>query len=76
MVKEPGYTYSSPNIMWINVVHKYNRGSVIQLKNFTGGLRVFYYERLGHHLETSARYPNDHGKKKDTVKRTISLSEK
>ena len=28
MVKEPGYTYSSPTTMWINVVHKYNRGSV------------------------------------------------
>ena len=24
MVKEHGYTYSSPNTMWINVVHKYN----------------------------------------------------
>ena len=31
MVKEPEYTYSSPNTMWINVVHKYNRGFVIQL---------------------------------------------
>ena len=30
MVKEPGHTYSSPNNMWINVVHKYNRLSVIQ----------------------------------------------
>ena len=32
MVKEPGYTYSSPNTMWINVVHKYNRGSVMTIK--------------------------------------------
>ena len=62
MVKEPEYTYSSPNTMWINVVHKYNRGSVIQYKRYsTGGL--FNHERLGHHLETSARYPNDHEKK-------------
>ena len=67
-----GHTYSSSTTMWINVVHKYNRGSVMQYS--TGGL--FYYERLGHHLETSARYPNDHEKKKDTVKRTISLPEK
>ena len=38
---------------------------------------LFYYERLGHHLETSAQYPHDHEKKKnDTVKRTISLPEK
>ena len=29
MVKEPGYTYSSPNTIWINVVHKYNRRSVM-----------------------------------------------
>ena len=28
-VKEPGYTYSSPNTTWINVVHKYNRGSIM-----------------------------------------------
>ena len=61
MVKKPGYAYSSPNAMWMNVVHKYNRGSVIQ-RYSTGGL--FYYERLGHHLETSVRYPNDRGKKK------------
>ena len=60
MVKEPGYTYSSPTTMWINVINKYNRGSVIQYS--TGCL--FYYERVGHHLETSAQYPNDHEKKK------------
>ena len=33
MVKEPGYTYSSPNTLWINVAHKYNRGSIIQYKD-------------------------------------------
>ena len=32
MVKESEYTYSSPIIMWINVVHKYNRGSVMTIK--------------------------------------------
>ena len=32
MVKEHGYTYSSPNIMWINVVHKYNSRSVMTIK--------------------------------------------
>ena len=32
MVKEPEYTYSSPNTMWLNVVHKYNRGSVMTIK--------------------------------------------
>ena len=32
MVKEPRYTYSSPNTMWINVVHKYNRGSAMTIK--------------------------------------------
>ena len=31
MVKEPKYTYSSPNIMRINVVHRYNRGSVMTI---------------------------------------------
>ena len=66
MVKELKYTYSSPNTMWINVVHKYNRESVLQLKISSGGL--FYYERLGHHLETSAQYPNDHGKKRYSKK--------
>ena len=25
---------------------------------------LFYYERLGHHLETSAQYPHDHEKKR------------
>ena len=79
MVKEPVYTYSSPNTVWINVVHKYKSGSVmtIKLRNArysTGGL--FYYEMLGHHWETSAQYPNDHGKKKKNVKRTKSLPEK
>ena len=36
MVKEPVYTYFSPNTMWINVVHKYNSGSgimTIKLRN-------------------------------------------
>ena len=36
MVKEPVYTYSSPNTVWINVVHKYNSGScvmTIKLRN-------------------------------------------
>ena len=56
------YTYSSPNTMWINVVHKYNSW-------------LLYYEMLCHHWETSAQYPNDHAKKKN-VKRTKSLSEK
>ena len=32
MVKEPFNTYSSPNTMWINVVHKYNSGSVMTIK--------------------------------------------
>ena len=32
MVKEPVYTYSSPNTVWINVVHKYNRGCVMTIK--------------------------------------------
>ena len=32
MVKEPVYTYSSPNTAWINVVHKYNSGSVMTIK--------------------------------------------
>ena len=32
MVKEPVYTYSSPNTVWINVVHKYNSGSVMTIK--------------------------------------------
>ena len=32
IVKEPEYTYSSPNIRWINVVHKYNRGAVMTIK--------------------------------------------
>ena len=32
MVKEPIYTYSSPNTVWINVVHKYNSGSVMTIK--------------------------------------------
>ena len=32
MVKEPGYTHSSPNTMWINVGHKYNRGPVMTIK--------------------------------------------
>ena len=44
-------TYSSPNTMWINVVHKYNSW-------------LLYYEMPRHHWETSAQYPNDHGKKK------------
>ena len=58
------YTYSSPNTMWINVVHKYNSW-------------LLYYEMLCHHWETSAQYPNDHAKKKKkNVKRTKSLSEK
>ena len=41
------YTYSSPNTMWINVVHKYNSW-------------LLYYEMLCHHWETSAQDPNDH----------------
>ena len=32
MVQQPVYTYSSPNTMWINVVHKYNSGSVMTIK--------------------------------------------
>ena len=32
MVKEPVYTYSSPNTVWINVVHKYKSGSVMTIK--------------------------------------------
>ena len=32
MVKEPVYTYSTPNTVWINEVHKYNSGSVITIK--------------------------------------------
>ena len=32
MVKESEYTYSSPIIMWTNVVHKYKRGSVMTIK--------------------------------------------
>ena len=57
------YTYSSPNTMWINVVHKYNSW-------------LLYYEMLCHHWETSAQDPNDHAKKKKNVKRTKSLPEK
>ena len=32
MVKEPVYTYSCPNTVWINVVHKYNSGCVMTIK--------------------------------------------
>ena len=32
MVKESEYTYSSPIIMWVNVVHKYYRRSVMTIK--------------------------------------------
>ena len=79
MVKEPGYAYSSPNTMWINVVHKYNRGSVMtrKLRNTIKDTRqaAYFIMRTDHHWETSAQYPNDHGKK-DTVKRNKSLPEK
>ena len=33
MVKGHGYTSSSPNTMWINVVHRYNRGSGMTIKS-------------------------------------------
>ena len=35
-----GYTYSSPNTMWINVVHKYNRGVRDTIKDT---LQVAYF---------------------------------
>ena len=68
MVKEPSYAYSSPNTMWINVVHKYNSGSImtIELRNTNKDIQqaAYFIMRIGHHWETSAQYPNDHGKKK------------
>ena len=53
VVKEPGYTYSSSNIMWINVGNKYNRRSVmtIKIRNATKDTRqaAYFTMRLGHH---------------------------
>ena len=80
MVKELEYTYSSPNTMWINVVHKYNRGSVmtIKLRNTIKDTRQAAYfimrglaiiGKLLHNIQTITE-------KKDTVKRTKSLPEK
>ena len=44
----------------------------IELRNTIKDNRqaAYFIMRIGHHWETSAQYPNDHGKKKDTVKRT------
>ena len=43
----------------------------IELRNTIKDTRqaAYFIMRIGHHCETSAQYPNDHGKK-NTVKRT------
>ena len=72
MIKEAGYTYSSPNTTWINEGHKYNRGPVMttELRNTIKDTRqaAYFIMRLGHHWDTFAQYPNDHGNK-GTVKK-------
>ena len=79
MVKDLVYTYSSPNTMWINVVHKYNSGSVmtIKLRNAIKDTREAAYfimrssaiiGKLLCNIQTITE--------KNTVKRTKSLPEK
>ena len=53
MVKKHGYAHSSPNTMWINAGHKYNRGSVmtIELRNTIKDTRqaTYFFMRLSHY---------------------------
>ena len=66
MVKEPGYTYSSPNTMWINGVHKYNRGSVRNTVKDTRQAAYFIMRGSAIIWKLLRDIHNDHGKKKDT----------
>ena len=80
MVKEPVYTYSSPNTVWINVVHKYNSGSVmtIKLRNAIKDTRqaAYFIMRCSAIIGKLLRNIQTITEKKKNVKRTKSLPEK
>ena len=80
MVKEPVYTYSSPNTVWINVVHKYKSGSVmtIKLRNAIKDTRqaAYFIMRCSDIIGKLLRNIQTITGKKKNVKRTKSLPEK
>ena len=80
MVKEPVYTYSSPNTVWINVVHKYNRGCVmtIKLRNAIKDTRqaAYFIMRCSAIIGKLLRNIQTITGKKKNVKRTKILPEK
>ena len=79
MVKEPVYTYSRSNTVWINVVHKYNSGSVmtIKLRNAIKDTRqaAYFIMRCSAIIGKLLRNIQTITEKKN-VKRTKSLPEK